>query len=361
MTRSPESPRALIRYAIIVAVFAVTGLAILWAVSDALLLIFAGVLFAAFLDGITGLLGKAISWPRGVRLAIVCTFLAVVIVAAITWGGVAIATQGSELATKLMDQVDRTIAWLGEQGIELSSDSGGATADQSTPAHDRGGTPALQSVLQDFGGVFGQAWTAVAMVLGVLGDGLIIIFLGLFLATQPRAYRNALLLLVPPAGRERFREVLDESGETLRHWLLGQLLTMVLIGLFVWLGLTLVGVEPAIVLGLQAGLLAFVPTLGPLLAGIAIMLASLSFGLWAVIGALGVYLLVQTLESYLLTPLIQKRAISVPPAFLFASQIVLGLLLGVYGLALATPLVAVARVFTLRLYVDRMSGSHEDD
>ena len=160
-----------------------------------------------------------------------------------------------------------------------------------------------------------------------------------------------MLLLAPPDHRRRLQPVLDEAGERLRHWLLGQSLTMSLIGVFVWLGLTLVGVAPAGLLGLQAGLLAFVPTLGPLLAGIAIILAGLASGMWAVIGAIAVYLVVQTLESYLLTPMIQRRAISVPPAFLFASQIVLGLLFGLYGLALATPLAAIARVFILRLYV----------
>lgn len=355
MIRSHESPRSLIRYAIVVAAFTAVGVVVLWMVSDALLLIFAGVLFATFLDVITGLLGRAVSWPRGVRLAIVCTLLAIILVSAIAWGGTAIAMQGSELAATLRDQVNQVLAWLSEHGIELPSDRVGALTDQGTPAHGRGATPTLRTVLPDVGGMFGQAWTAIAMVLDVLGDALVIIFLGLFLATQPKTYRNALLLLVPPARRERFGEVLDESGETLRHWLLGQSLTMVLIGLFVWLGLTLVGVEPAVVLGLQAGLLAFVPTLGPLLAGIAIMLASLAYGVWGVVGALGVYLLIQTLESYLLTPLIQKRAISVPPAFLFASQIILGLLFGVYGLALATPLAAIARVFILRLYVERLT------
>jgi predicted PurR-regulated permease PerM len=207
--------------------------------------------------------------------------------------------------------------------------------------------------LPDVGGLFGPAWTAISTVLGVIGDALVIIFLGLFLATQPAMYRDTLLLLVPPTRRQHYREVFDEAGETLRHWLLGQSLTMTLIALFVWIGLMLVGVGPALLLGLQAGLLAFVPTLGPLIAGVAIMLASLSFGLWGVIGALGVYLAVQTLESYLLTPMIQKRAISVPPAILFASQIILGLLFGLYGLALATPLAAITRVFILRQYVEK--------
>ena len=78
----------------------------------------------------------------------------------------------------------------------------------------------------------------------------------------------------------------------------------------------------------------------------------LASGLFGVIGALAIYFAVQPLESYLLTPMIQKRAISVPPAILFASQIVLGVLFGLYGLAMATPLAAIGRVIILRFYVE---------
>ncbi|NPU63626.1 AI-2E family transporter [Bradyrhizobium sp. 83012] len=342
--------RSIVRYWVIVFVTTVAALLIAWTASRALLLMFAGVLFAAFLDAITRLLGKAVPASRGVRLAIVCTILSAALIAALGWGGTAIATQGGELASTLREQINHMLAWLDQRGIQIAPDGVGALADQG---HQPAGAPTLRSVLPDVGGLFGPAWTAIAMLLGVLGEVLIIIFLGVFLAAQPSVYRDAVLLLIPPAQRGRYREVLDESGETLRHWLLGQSLTMSLIGLFVWLGLTLAGVGPPFLLGLQAGLLAFVPTLGPLLAGIAIMLASFASGLWSAVGALIVYLVVQTVESYLLTPIIQKRAIAVPPAFLFASQIVLGLLFGFYGLALATPLAAVARVFILRLYVER--------
>jgi predicted PurR-regulated permease PerM len=92
-----------------------------------------------------------------------------------------------------------------------------------------------------------------------------------------------------------------------------------------------------------------------------IMLAGFAGGLSGVIGALAVYTAVQTLESYLLTPMIQRRAVEVPPAFLFASQIVLGLLFGLYGVALATPLAALARVFILRLYVEDALGDRRDE
>ena len=360
MLESSESHKALIRYAVFLAAFVACALFVSWKISDALLLIFAGVLFAAFLDAVTGLLGHIMPWARGIRLAIVCITLAIILIAALAWGGTALAMQGSELAATLREQINHVLSWLSQRGIEFTPDSVGDLTDQgSQHSHERNATPTLRSILPEVGGLFGPAWTAISMLLGGLGDALVIIFLGLFLATQPAVYRDAILLLAPPAQRPRYREVLDESGETLQHWLLGQSLTMSVIAVFVWLGLTLVGVGPAFLLGLQAGLLAFVPTLGPLLAGIAIILASLAFGFWGVIGAIAVYLAVQTLESYLLTPLIQRRAISVPPAFLFASQITLGLLFGLYGLALATPLAAVARVFILRLYVNRTRDEAE--
>jgi predicted PurR-regulated permease PerM len=366
MATSPETSRSLARYVVVLTAFTAVGLIILWRVSDALLLIFAGILFGAFLDAAARLLGEVMPWGRGVRLGIVCAILGIILLAAIVWGGTLIVTQGSQLAATLREQANHVLEWLRQYGIDLppSNADGSAAAGQGTDAaHLRGAVPTLQSMMPNVGGLFGPAWAAVSLVLGVLGDALVVVFLGIFLAMQPIMYRDALLLIVPPKHRPRYREVLDESGETLRNWLLGQALTMSVIFACVWLGLTLVGVGPAFLLGLQAGLLAFVPTLGPFLAGIAIMLASLASGLWGVIGALGVYLTVQTLESYFLTPMIQRRAISVPPAFLFASQITLGLLFGIYGLALATPLAAIGRVFIRRLYVEDALGDQvaEDD
>lgn len=359
MHEGREAYTSIVRYAVLLAAFAACLLFVVWKVSDALLLIFAGILFAAFLDAITDLLGRAVLWGRGVRLAIVCTTLAFILVGALAWGGTALAMQGSELTTTLREQVNHVLAWLNQRGFSFAPDSLGALTDQGSRKGSSAPTT-FRSVLPEVGALFGPAWTAISTVLGVLGDALVIIFLGVFLAAQPAIYRDTLLLLAPPPRRQHYREVLDEAGETLRHWLLGQSLAMALIGLFVWLGLLLVGVGPALLLGLQAGLLSFVPTLGPLIAGVAIMLASLAFGFWGVIGALGVYLAVQALETYLLTPIIQKRAISVPPAILFASQIILGLLFGLYGLALATPLAAIARVFILRLYVERARNPQAD-
>lgn len=346
-----------IRHAVVVATLALALLFILWTASNAVLLIFAGILFGAFLSALAGLVDRVSGCGRGVGLAIVCLVLAVLFLGAVAWGGTALATQAGELTTTLREQLDQVLAWLQQRGIRISQDAATAAPPVGTAAARRSAeTATFRSLLPDFQGLFGTAWNAVAVALEVIGDALVIIFLGIFFAAQPAVYRDALLLLVPPRRRPRVAGVLDEAGLTLRHWLLGQALTMSVIFLFVWLGLMLAGIGPAFVLGLQAGLLAFVPTLGPLLAGVPILLAGLAGGAWGVAAALAVYVAVQTLESYILTPMVQERAISVPPAFLFCNQILLGLLFGPYGLALATPLAAIARIFILRLYVEDALG-----
>ena len=119
---------------------------------------------------------------------------------------------------------------------------------------------------------------------------------------------------------DTFRETLDKIGETLRNWLLGQSITMVILGTFVWLGLLIVGVGPALFLGILSGVLAFVPTFGPILPAPQSSLPVYPRDFGAFSSALAIYLAIQTAESYILTPLIQRRAISVPPAILFATK-----------------------------------------
>jgi predicted PurR-regulated permease PerM len=353
-----ETEKSDIRYEVTLAAFAVISLFVLWVASDAILLIFAGILVAAFLDGLAYYLGRLVSWSRGVRLTIVCTVLGVLLLAGIAWGSAAVALQAGELAETLREQIDQVMGWLEDRGLVIPENLGVPPADAGgeTANNGEGGSGGAGSLLPNVSGLFGTAWTALAVIFGVLGNAVFIIFLGLFFAIDPGTYRDAVLLLVPISRRKRVGAVLDESGEMLRHWLLGQALTMTLIFLVSWVGLSLAGIQPSFALGLQAGLFNFIPNLGPLVAGVAIVLAGLAMGVTGPLSGLAIYVTIQILESYLLTPFIQERAIKIPPAFLFASQLVMGFLFGFYGLALATPLAALARVFILRFYVEDRLG-----
>ncbi|MCJ2043122.1 AI-2E family transporter [Methylobacterium sp. J-078] len=371
----------------VVAFIAVLALA--WMAASTLLLVFAGILLGVFLDGLTRLLGKVLPAGRGLRLSLVSLVLAGLTLALIAFGGATIVQQGRDLGQTVAAQAGTVRDRLKDYGIDVpeiapgkggenkggenksEENKGGADGapkgDESGASSQKpGGLAGLASgamkspgsLLSDAGSVLGPAATVVIGLFSALGNALVIVFLGLSVAADPGAYRDGLVRFVPPAHRDRATALLDGMGETLRHWLFGQLITMAVIFVCTWAGLAFLGIGGALILGLQAGLLAFIPTIGPLIAGVVIVLASLASGTTALLGALGVYLAVQALESYGLTPFIQKRALDIPPATIFAGQLVLGVIFGLWGIALALPLMAVAKVMLAQLYIE--DTLHED-
>jgi predicted PurR-regulated permease PerM len=176
--------------------------------------------------------------------------------------------------------------------------------------------------------------------------------LGLYLALSPEPYADGAIRLIPVGRRDRAREVLHEAAETLRHWLLGTSAIMLFLGVLSYVALKLIGVPLALLLAVVSGLAAFVPIVGPMVAGGLMVLVALSESWQLALWAGGFYLVLQGLESYLLTPLIQERAVALPPAVVIAAQVLMGLLFGILGVILATPLAALALVMIKRLYVE---------
>ncbi|MEA2944287.1 MAG: hypothetical protein QOD09_4816, partial [Bradyrhizobium sp.] len=148
----------------------------------------------------------------------------------------------------------------------------------------------------------------------------------------------------PARHRANAAIVIDRVGETLQRWLMAQLITMFAVFFITWLGLALLGIPSSFILGVQAGLLTFIPTVGALVGGLIVVLASLASGWIAALSAFVLFLGIHALESYILTPLLQRQALEIPPATLFAFQILLGVIFGIWGLALALPLMAVVKV-----------------
>jgi predicted PurR-regulated permease PerM len=146
--------------------------------------------------------------------------------------------------------------------------------------------------------------------------------------------------LAPEKQRAATVEMMYETGDLLRRWLIGQGISMALIGSFTYIGLLILGVPIAFVLALFAGLAGFLPYLGPIIGAIPMVLVAGGESFHLALMVVGLYALIQFLESYLLTPLIQARAVSMPPAAVILSQLVLGAIFGLLGLALATPVAA---------------------
>jgi predicted PurR-regulated permease PerM len=162
--------------------------------------------------------------------------------------------------------------------------------------------------------------------------------------------------MAPARHRARTALIIDRVGETLERWLIAQMVTMFAVFLVTSIGLAIIGIQSAFILGIQAGLLAFIPTIGALLAGVIVVLASLASGWIAAVSALVLFLGVHALESYILTPIIQRQALDIPPATLFAFQILLGVVFGIWGLALALPLMATAKVIIDHFKTEEISA-----
>ena len=192
--------------------------------------------------------------------------------------------------------------------------------------------------------------------MSAVGNFFIVLFLGLTFAAQPSVYRSGLLFMMPAKHRTRATVIVDRIGETLERWLIAQILTMAVVFLVTWIGLEMIGIQSSFILGIQAGLLAFIPTVGAILAGLIVVLASLASGWVAALSAFILFLGVHALESYVLTPIIQRHALDIPPATLFAFQILLGIVFGIWGLALALPLMAIAKVMIDYVKADEPSA-----
>jgi predicted PurR-regulated permease PerM len=333
-------------------------LAVAWHSAATILLLFSGVLFGVFLVAVSDLLGRLVGGPHVVRLVIVCFFLTGLFCTVIALGGATIAGQATALSSTIRSQVGTVKNFLEQRGVDtsfLSFGGGGAAASTDTPkpAPSLPHLPDASTIASGTSAIFVQTWKFISSLFETVGNIFIIILLGLLIATQPSLYRNGMLRFVPASYRTRAAELADDIGETLRRWLMGQLMTMTSLFLITWIGLTLIGIPGALVLGFITGLLSFIPNVGAVLAGTLIVLASLGQGSAAVAGAFGLYLLVQFLEGNVLTPLIQREAIDIPPATIFAAQIFLGFLFGLWGLALALPLMAMVNVALKHFYPEQ--------
>ncbi|MDQ3256520.1 MAG: AI-2E family transporter, partial [Acidobacteriota bacterium] len=192
--------------------------------------------------------------------------------------------------------------------------------------------------------------------LSSLANLVIILFVGIYLAADSGSYTRGLVKLFPRDHRPRAREVVDAVGDTLWWWLVGKLIAMVIVGLLTWLGLSLFGVPLALTLGILAALLDFIPNIGPIIAGVPAVLLALMISPTTALYVFIFYVVIQSLESYVLTPVLQMKTVKLPPALTIVAQVLLGVLAGGIGLILATPLAAAIFVMVKMLYVEDTLG-----
>lgn len=321
---------------IVVTIIIIVLLLLIWQAIDVLLLAFAGVLVAVFLRGIAHFISRFTGLSGGWSLAITILLILTIAGLGIWYLAPRIATQVDNLTESLPQAVNRLEEKIRDYGW------GQRVLD---------GAPAPEQMLTNRPGTISRITGMVSTTFGYVADIVIILFIGLYLAINPKIYLTGIKHLVPPDKRARAAEVMEEIGHALRWWLVGQFVSMLIIGVLTGVGLWLIGVPLALTLGVLAGLLEFIPNVGPLLAFIpAILLALLDSPTTALYVA-ALYLVIQSAESYLVYPLVQKKVVEVPPALTIFSVVLMGVLLGGMGVVLATPLLVVVLVVVRMLYV----------
>ena len=290
-----------------------------------LLIIFGGLVFASMLDGGVRLLGRILPIPRGWRLLIVmlCTIAFILGIFYLT--GVHVAAQAEQLRATLETQGNRVIAWASGLGLMP-------------------GRADINGLAQQAMGSFGKLTSFVGSAVGAVSSLLMVVIIGLFVAMEPRLYERGLQWMIPSDSRPEFAITIERMAHTLRRLLAGRLTGMFVEGMLIWIVLSIGGVPMALVLGLIAGVLAFIPNVGAIITGILMISVGFSAGVHTGWWAVATYFIVQNFDGYVVIPMVARRTVDMPPALTLSSQILASTLFGVIGLALADPMVAMIKV-----------------
>jgi len=189
----------------------------------------------------------------------------------------------------------------------------------------------------------------------VLGNIYIILLLGIFFTASPSLYKDGMLLLLPEEKKFMGRYIMNRISLALKGWLKGMMLSIVLITIMLTIGLSLMHIPVALVLAMIAGMLKIIPNFGSLAAMIPGVLLALTVSTNTAILVALLYIVSQTIVSNIVTPLIQKKMINLPPALTIISQIIMGTLSGALGIIMAVPLLAILIILVDELYVKQMS------
>ena len=294
-----------------------------------LLVIFGGIVFAAMVDGGARLLGRVLPIKRGWRITIVLVLTFAFLIWAAWFTGSQIAAQASQFPGLIEAQLERLMGWAQSHGVEVD-------------------TKDFNALLQQMTTGFGPVTRALGGIIGGLTTLFLIVVLGIYIALEPRLYERGIAWMLPVNERPYLAETLGRMASALRRLLAGRLLGMVIEGVATWAALELYGVPMAALLGLLTGLLAFLPNIGAPISGALMILVGFSGGTSMALYCLGVYIVVQTVDSNIIIPMVAKKTVDLAPALVLGAQLVFGVMFGILGLALADPLVAMLKILLER-------------
>jgi predicted PurR-regulated permease PerM len=322
------------RRVLIVLVVAVMAL-LVWRLAQTLLLLFGAVLIGLLLSGASDYISRKSGLPRVASLALVTLLIVGLVAGIFALFGAQISIQVADLVKRLPDAVNNL-----EQRLGLSDVSGRL----------------WEQIQSNTGNILSQVTSLAGGLLGVVTNIILLSVSGVFLAADPDLYRRGALRLVPAGQRPPLEETMDYASAALRQWLLSQLISVMIVGVSVTVGLYFLGVPSPLALGLIAAVTAFVPLLGPIIGAIPAVLLALTIDLQTALWTIGLFLLIQQIESNMIMPVIQRRMVDVPPVVTLFAIVAIGGLFGLLGVLFAAPLTVLLFVAVAQLYVRGLLG-----
>ncbi len=365
------------------------GLKLLWNVYALAIVAFLGVLFGLAISRVVEPmtrfaipLGKReFKLPRGLAAGIVVLGIIGSVVGVFAWSAPTLKEQFGVLQRKLPEAVDRVDSWLDSQrggvlgpliaGLTIQGvpDTTKVTArDPTTGAPIQSlvvttpdttkQSPGLVKALLNQVIVTGQPYLFpfISSAFAALAGMLLVAMLATYVAADPGLYHRGVMHLVPHRHRARAGDVMSQMATILRRFMRAQLIGMLTIGVVTTIALYALGIPAALPLGILAGLLEFIPNVGPLISALPAVLMGFIDGPQKALSVAIVYMIIQQLENHLLIPILMKEGVDLPPVLTIIAQALMAIVFGFLGLLIAVPLLAIVMVAVRTLYVEGVVG-----
>jgi len=370
-------------------------LRLIWIAQTVFLTAFLGVLFGLAVSAGVDWVRPHVRAPRGLIAALIVLGSVGAIVGFFVVSGPVLATQSQELQTKLPEAIDKIDQWgqsKGFLGSLIRGRSGSSTAPAPAPQPVKGpetpanrptgasprqmptdsalaaagaktGTPGIappqtlkQRILEQLAGLTRYLFGFLSSTISVFAGLVLILVLSIYIGADPDTYHDGLMKLFARPWRKRAGEVLTAISIALRKWLVTQLIAMLVIGVVSTVVLLILGVNAAVPLGVIAGLLEFVPTVGPILSALPAIAMGFVDSPQKALAVIVAYIAIQQMENYLLIPFLMREGVDLPPALTIIAQALMALIFGFLGLLCAVPLLAASVVAVKMLYVQDVVG-----
>lgn len=334
------SPRASRAFRGAVAVLAVAAFALLlWQLRPVLLLLFAAALVAIVLDALAG----AVRRRTGLHHVIALAFSALVIFGSV--GGI-VWLFGAELAS----QIDELAAIIPGGWQALSERFGEERVNDL-----------VERLTPSSGNIFALVQSILTFVSGMLTATLLAMLGGLFLAAQPATYRAGFLMLLPADWERRADATMQDVGVALRRFMAGQVVSMLFVGIAIFIGLHMIGAPSPLALAVIAAILGFIPVVGPLMAAAPGVLVGLTMGGDAIWQVILLYFVVQQIDGNLVNAIVMRHSVKIPPAVTMFALFAIGSTFGPAGLLLGGPITVLVFVLVRKLWIEGRLGKVIDD